>query len=103
MSDAVIRPSAATRRPQGWTMIKVRHLVERWTFMMPSAVLLILVLGYPIFYSIEISFSSFDLATFGAGEWVGFENYEEVLADYRFWDALKTTLIYLVFALPLQI
>jgi multiple sugar transport system permease protein len=71
--------------------------------MMPSIVLLLVTLAYPIFYTIDISFSTFDLSTFGADEWVGWANYEEVLNDYRFWDALKVTLVYLVIALPLQV
>ena len=71
--------------------------------MMPAIVLLLVTLAYPIFYTINISFSSFDLSTFGAGEWVGWANYEEVLADYRFWEAMRVTIVYLVFALPLQI
>jgi multiple sugar transport system permease protein len=71
--------------------------------MMPSIVLLLVTLAYPIFYTVDISFSTFDLSTFGAGEWVGLANYEEVLNDYRFWDALKVTLVYLVIALPLQV
>jgi multiple sugar transport system permease protein len=71
--------------------------------MMPSIVLLLVTLAYPIFYTIDISFSTFDLSTFGAGEFVGFANYEEVLSDYRFWDAFKVTLVYLVIALPLQV
>ncbi|MBO6726535.1 MAG: sugar ABC transporter permease [Rhizobiaceae bacterium] len=71
--------------------------------MAPSIVLLIALLAYPIFYTIDISFSRFDISTFGAGEWVGWENYREVMSDYRFWDSLKVTLIYLVIALPLQV
>lgn len=71
--------------------------------MMPSIVLLLVTLAYPIFYTINISFAEFDLSIFGAGEWVGWSNYEEVLSDYRFWDALQVTLVYLVIALPLQI
>ena len=43
------------------------------------------------------------MSIFGAGEWVGLENYETVLQDYRFWDSLRVTLIYLVIALPLQV
>jgi multiple sugar transport system permease protein len=78
-------------------------LMTRWSFMMPSIVLLLVTLAYPIFYTIDISFSTFDLSTFGADEWVGWANYEEVLNDYRFWDALKVTLVYLVIALPLQV
>ena len=71
--------------------------------MVPAALLLGAVLAYPIFYTIEISFARFDLATFSAKEWVGWRNYAHVLSDYRFWDSMKVTLIYLVFALPLQI
>jgi multiple sugar transport system permease protein len=82
---------------------KAGDLLTRWSFMMPSIILLLVTLAYPIFYTIDISFSTFDLSTFGADEWVGFANYEEVLNDYRFWDALKVTLVYLVIALPLQV
>lgn len=82
---------------------KAGDLLTRWSFMMPSIILLLVTLAYPIFYTIDISFSTFDLSTFGAGEWVGLANYEEVLNDYRFWDALKVTLVYLVIALPLQV
>ncbi|MEQ1406649.1 sugar ABC transporter permease [Neorhizobium sp. Rsf11] len=78
-------------------------LFERWSFLMPSILVLTVMLAYPIFYTIEISFASFDIATFGAGEWIGWANYEEVIGDYRFWDSLQVTLIYLVIALPLQV
>lgn len=71
--------------------------------MVPAAVLLGAVLAYPIFYTVEISFSRFDLATFSAVEWVGLENYSRVLSDYRFWESMQVTLVYLVFALPTQI
>lgn len=82
---------------------KFADLLSRWAFMVPAAVLLLAVLAYPIFYTIEISFSRFDLATFSAVEWVGWENYAHVLDDYRFWESMKVTVVYLVFALPLQI
>ncbi|WP_440412824.1 carbohydrate ABC transporter permease [Neorhizobium petrolearium] len=82
---------------------QVGDLFERWSFLMPSILVLTVMLAYPIFYTIEISFASFDIATFGAGEWIGWANYEEVIGDYRFWDSLQVTLIYLVIALPLQV
>jgi multiple sugar transport system permease protein len=76
--------------------------INRWGFMAPSLVLLGAVLAYPILYTIEISFAELDLATFQPGEWVGWDNYVETLTDDRFWNALKVTGIYLLFALPLQ-
>jgi multiple sugar transport system permease protein len=71
--------------------------------MLPTIVLLIAVLAYPIWYTIQISFSSFDMITFGADEFIGWENYAYVVQDYRFWDSMRVTLVYLVFALPIQI
>lgn len=76
---------------------------SRWAFMAPAALILAAMLAYPIFYTLEISFSRFDLMTFSAVEWVGFDNYAHVIRDYRFWSSMKVTLVYLAFALPLQI
>ena len=87
------RRSALSRR---WA--RLADAINRWGFMAPSLVLLGAVLAYPILYTIEISFAELDLATFQPGEWVGWDNYVETLTDDRFWNALKVTGIYLLFA-----
>lgn len=92
---------ARAARPRRWT--RLSDIASRWAFMAPAAIILIAMLAYPIFYTVQISFSRFDLMTFSAVEWVGWDNYRHVLDDYRFWSSMKVTLIYLVFALPLQI
>jgi multiple sugar transport system permease protein len=81
----------------------IGDLFERWSFLMPSILVLTVMLAYPIFYTIQISFTEFDIKTFGAGAFVGWDNYREVIADYRFWESLRITLLYLVIALPLQV
>ena len=70
--------------------------------MAPAVVLLLAILAYPIIYTLEISFSELDLGTFTASAWVGWDNYETVLEDDRFWSSLKVTGIYLALAMPLQ-
>jgi multiple sugar transport system permease protein len=70
--------------------------------MLPAAVLLLAILAYPIFYTIQISFSELDLGTFTATRSVGWDNYAGVIEDDRFWHSLKVTGIYLILALPLQ-
>ena len=92
-----VRQKRSSRRGQS------SDLLVRWSFMFPAVLLLVTMLAYPIFYTIDISFSRFDIASFSAGEWVGWENYLEVIDDYRFWGSLKVTMIYLAFALPLQV
>lgn len=82
---------------------RLTDVTSRWAFMAPAAIILGAVLAYPILYTIEISFSRFDLMTFSAVEWIGWENYAHVLDDYRFWSSMRVTLVYLAFALPIQI
>lgn len=90
------RTSAARRRA------RIADAASRWTFMAPAVVLLLVVLAYPIYYTVQISFSELDLGTFTATRWVGLDNYRTALEDERFWHALKVTGIYLLLAMPLQ-
>lgn len=84
----------------GW---RTRDAFQRWSFIAPSAIVLAAVLAYPIFYALQISFSTLDLATFGPGEWVGIKHYEDALTNDNFLRSLVTTSIYLILALPIQI
>ncbi|WP_244610679.1 carbohydrate ABC transporter permease [Microvirga pakistanensis] len=87
------------RRFQSETLL---DLVSRWAFMVPAGLILVAMLAYPILYTLEISFALIDLSTFQVTEWVGWENYEFVLSDSRFWASLKVTAVYLALSLPLQ-
>ncbi|OKO80934.1 ABC transporter permease [Bradyrhizobium sp. NAS80.1] len=82
---------------------RLTDFVSRWAFMSPAGLILLAMLAYPILYTFEISFSELDLSTFTATEWVGWDNYAEVLHDTRFWASLKVTGVYLLLSLPLQI
>ncbi|GGA72012.1 sugar ABC transporter permease [Nitratireductor aestuarii] len=91
------------RRARSPVRSKLMDAASRWAFMAPAAIILAAMLAYPIIYTVEISFARFDLMTFSAVEFVGWENYAHVFDDYRFWSSMRVTLIYLAFALPIQI
>lgn len=86
------------RRPR-----QIRDLVSRWSFIAPAGLVLAAVLAYPIFYALQISFSTLDLTTFGPGEYVGLKHYEGAFRNENFMRSLGTTAIYLILALPIQI
>ena len=88
--------------PKSRRRARVEDLFSRWGFMAPALLILAAVLAYPILYTIEVSFAELDLASFVPGEWVGWDNYQTVLEDERFWASMWTTLVYLAFAMPLQ-
>jgi len=91
------------RRARSPVRSKLMDAASRWAFMAPAAIILAAMLAYPNIYTVEISFARFDLMTFSAVEFVGWENYAHVFDDYRFWSSMRVTLIYLAFALPIQI
>ncbi|MFD6816091.1 carbohydrate ABC transporter permease [Microbacterium sp. NPDC060132] len=91
--------TSARRRMSRYGLI---DLANRWTFVLPAVILMAALLGYPILYTLQISFSELDLATFTPREWVGWEHYVEAFTDEKFHNSLVVTGIYLVFALPIQ-
>lgn len=68
-------------------------------FLLPSLVPLIAFLIVPMFMSIGISFTEWNLIA--APEWVGFSNYIELASDPAFRKALFNTLYYIAGYLPL--
>lgn len=102
-----VPPSSRRNRKSGYSQpsrsrMRFNDLLSKWTFLGPTTLLLLGLLAYPIFYTIQISFSDLDLATFAPKGWVGWENYKEAITDPGFLNSLKVTGIYLVLALPLQ-
>lgn len=65
-----------------------------YVFLAPTALVLILLVGYPIVYNLLISFQKVSLSLNGTSEFILFENYISVLTDIKFWTALATTLLY---------
>jgi multiple sugar transport system permease protein len=54
----------------------------------------------PIFRAVEISFTDWNLLR--PGKWVGFSNYIKIWNDKNFWHAMKLTLLYVLYNIPLQ-
>lgn len=71
-----------------------RDAIAAWLYLAPALLLLIAVLGYPIYQIVLISFHNYGQAQ-AAGtapaEYVGFGNYRELLGDRQFWTVLGNT------------
>lgn len=96
-------PSERSRKPSTRLRRQLPDIVSRWSFLAPTGLVLAAVLAYPIFYAVQISFSTLDLSSFSPSEWVGLQHYENALANDNFRRSLVTTGIYLALALPIQI
>lgn len=74
---------------------------SRWMpffLLLPSAVLIILVTGFPLLYSLYVSFTPYDLlrpATLAFNPATALNNYRQLLNDPVFWRSLINTIIFL--------
>ncbi len=73
-------------------------------FILPSVLFLGAILGFPILYSIVISFQKYNLATLvsGKAQFIGLQNYIAVLANPQLQNALIHSLIFTFFSILFQ-
>ena len=93
-------------------MASVRNRNETliaYLFLAPFLIAFVVFLGYPIVYSLYLSFHETTVFTdwfniFGDMRWTGFGNYSDLLFnDFEFWWSLYRTLIYALLMIPAQI
>jgi multiple sugar transport system permease protein len=76
-----------------------RKLTEKLTpyfFILPAGLFLTAIIGYPVIYTIFMSFQKFTLETLVSKQpqFIGFENYAAIFANPKFLVALKQSLIF---------
>jgi len=72
---------------------------------LPVAAAIVLLLGYPIYKLIRISFERYGLFELiqHQGHWIGLDNYRSVLGDHVFWDTVVRTIVFTVVNVGLTI
>jgi multiple sugar transport system permease protein len=75
-----------------------------YLFILPSVLFLGAILGFPILYSIVISFQKYNLATLvsGKAQFIGLQNYIAVLKNPQLQNALIHSLIFTFFSILFQ-
>jgi len=71
-----------------------------YLFILPSLIGFVLFYAYPSVRSVFISFTEWNLLS--DAEFVGLANYQDIFSDERFWRALQTTVVYVLWNIPLQ-
>ncbi len=77
------------------------HGLAPYLFLAPWFAGLLFITAGPILASGYLSFTDYSLI--GAPEWTGLANYERMLDDPRFYQALKVTFTYVLVSVPLQL
>ena len=73
---------------------------ERWLpyiFLLPTVIVMLVLVIYPLFFSVRISFSNFSLGmSLENISFVGFKNFAHLFKDSYFLNGLRLTLYYIV-------
>ena len=64
---------------------------------------MLLLMVLPLVTAIWLGFNFITFRNLETPQWVGLENYTEVLSDPEFWASLRFTLLYIVITVPAQI
>src|SRR5215469_1242633 len=84
-------PRPVTRRKAVWWTS-----LAPYSFILPIAVFALLLLAYPMLYSLTLSFRDATVDTFVSGDmpFNGVANYQQTLSTGTFWQALVNTIIF---------
>jgi ABC-type sugar transport system permease subunit len=88
-------PPRRSRRPLG-----NRRYVPYY-FLAPALIVLVAFVLWPMLWSLYLSFT--DSAVVGTADWVGLDNYAELVQDPAFGNALLNTVVYTVFSAPISV
>jgi N,N'-diacetylchitobiose transport system permease protein len=93
----------ASRRRRRMTRQRVGHAVAPYALMTPALVVLGVVLGYPLYKLVAMSFQKYGLFELirHQGHWIGTANYAHILHDSEFWHVLLRTVAFTVAAVGL--
>lgn len=75
-----------------------REQITKVLFVVPAALTIVALFGYPVVKNLTMSFQQYTLKTFFTGKapWVGLQNYAAVVADDVFAKALANTVLFTI-------
>ncbi|MBE9250873.1 sugar ABC transporter permease [Dolichospermum sp. LEGE 00240] len=74
-----------------------------WILLLPAMLLLLFVFGYPIVRAFWLSFFTQNLGTKLQPVFCGFSNYLRMVGDGRFWESLRTTTVFTLSTVLLEL
>lgn len=71
-----------------------------WGFTIPSVIVMVTLMVFPLVTTVWLGFQRLLLRDLQNPEWVGFDNYRDLLGDSEFWDAFFFTMQFVVIVVP---
>jgi multiple sugar transport system permease protein len=84
-AQSVVRPSGYRQQRQ------LSDAAIQWLFVAPTLILLIVLNIFPLFYSLYLSFTDYSAIARESPNWVGLQNFANILNDQQLWKYFATT------------
>lgn len=94
------RPHAPKPR-RIWSASEKQENAAGYLFLLPWFLGIIIFTAGPVIGSLYLSFTNYNLI--GVPAWIGWQNYVSMFQDPQWWDAVRVTLLYVVFSVPLKL
>lgn len=100
LSTAAVRPASARRRRGRADDVAGLGWAGAGIFLAPALALIGLFLVFPALWTIYLGMTDYRLTGLAAADpqFVGLDNYTEILADSGFWRSLRLTLVFVLFS-----
>ncbi|MEJ2667756.1 MAG: sugar ABC transporter permease [Deinococcales bacterium] len=94
---------AQGRRSRPDMSLERRRARTAWLFLAPTLIVILLVAGYPLYRTIELSFTQTSLLKFPLeSHFVGLLNYKFLLQDSQWWHSVRNTVIFTVASVVIE-
>jgi multiple sugar transport system permease protein len=103
-NSLLVSETIGVAKPEPTKGKKARRPTLRFLFLLPAALYLVLVFAYPVGFNIWLSFQDFNLKSLitGTSDFVGLNNFANVLKNADFFHALGNTLVFTLVSLAAQ-
>lgn len=106
MEQSVLQAEPAltsNRKTSRWNLLFRGERIG-YLYILPSLVFLLAVMGFPILYSIYMSFQNYNLDTLVSGKmhFVGFQNYLTIFQNPVFWIAVNHSFVFTALSIAFQ-
>ena len=99
-STAPAVPASHRNTRSLWTRVFNQEAITGYLFILPAMIGFTLFILLPVVRGLYISTTNWNLLR--PPSFVGMENYQAIVNDPAFWNALKTTALYVLYNIPIQ-
>lgn len=103
MATQALNPKRAVATKESLTETAKRTERLAWLFILPTLLVVLLVAGYPLFNTIYVTFFDAKLGSSRAWEYIGIENYTDLLSNANWWASVGNTLRFTVASVSLEL